>query len=98
MGDRRAFLTNLDLTFCPKFYWRWPDELKTRVVMGALENGVCVRDVAKRYDLRPNHLADRRCLARDGKLVLPAQPIGVAPMFVQMIVDRKRRIIALVYV
>jgi transposase len=39
---------------------RWPAELKARIVMESLEEGVVITEVARRHGLRPQQLFDWR--------------------------------------
>ena len=85
MEAQTAFLRSLGVEVFESGHRRWPDAVKAQAVAETLEPGATVNAVAARYGVKPNQLSAWRCLAKRGKLVLPAaetadEPTAFAPL------------------
>lgn len=78
-----ARVSRLEVLEGPTGRRKWPDEVKARIVAETLVAGARVCEVADRHGVAPQYLTTWRRLAREGRLVLPAD--GSA-LFVPLVV------------
>jgi len=78
-------LSRLEVLEGPTGRRRWSVETKAAIVAESFEPGERVADVARRHGLTPQHLTSWRRLAREGKLVLPAD--DAAMRFASVLVE-----------
>ncbi len=77
-------VTRLDVLEGPTGRPSWTAEKKASIVAESFVPGARVGDVARRHGLTPQHLTSWRRLAREGKIVLPAEEmVGFAPIVVE---------------
>ena len=79
MDAQTAFLRSLGVEIFESGLRRWPEEVKAQAVAETLEPGATVNGVAARYGVKPNQLSAWRCLAKHGKLILPAAALAAEP-------------------
>jgi transposase len=78
MADGSGLVDRLDIVEPRRGNRRWPDDVKARIVAESFQPGARVVDVARRHDIVPHQLSDWRRMAREGKLVLPADVMTAA--------------------
>ncbi len=86
LGGHMEKLCRMEDMVGPSGKRRWSDEYKGQVVAETFMPGVTVNEVARRHDLRPNHLSSWRRLAKEGKLPVPdLAGAEFAPMVIETI-------------
>lgn len=79
----RVVTGRLDVVVGPTGRRSWPDEIKGQIVAESFSSNESVSAVARRHGMVPSQLFGWRRLAKDGKLVLPAdESAAFAPLIV----------------
>jgi len=83
-AGRKYTFDRLDVLEGPTGRRRWTAQKKASIVAESCAPGARVGDVGRRHGLTPQHLTSWRRLAREGKIVLPAEEmVGFAPIVVE---------------
>ena len=80
-NDERV--SRLEILEGPTGRRKWPDEVKARIVAETLAPGAKACEVASRHGVAPQYLTTWRKLAREGRLMLPADG---SPTFAQLVI------------
>jgi len=84
LGGPKAGTTRLEGPEGPLGCRDWPDDVKGRIVAQTLKPGAKVVDVARRHGMAAQQLSKWRRLAREGKIVVPADGVETGPMFARV--------------
>ncbi len=84
LGGPKAGTTRLEGLEGPLGCRDWPDDMKGRVVAETLKPGAKVVDVARRHGMAAQQLSKWRRLAREGKIVVPADGVETGPIFARV--------------
>ncbi len=84
LGGPKAGTTRLEVLEGPLGRRDWPDDMKGRVVAETLKPGAKVVDVARRHGMAAQQLSKWRRLAREGKIVVPADGVETGPIFARV--------------
>ena len=81
-----GFAGRMEVSSGPTGRWRWPEEVKARIIAESYAPGARVAEVARAHGTTRGQIYDWRRLARDGLLALPA-PVGPCSAFAAVVVE-----------